>query len=276
MTHDQIETYDAKGYVRLPAAFDRAAAESMAELVWARMGELHGIRRDDPNTWDAPGPWRGLNRFKKASVFQAVGSHVVCTAIDDLLGPGCWTKPSTWGGFLIKFPDRTSRDPTFSDTYWHVDFHFTHRPGSSFGVRLFSFLSDVVPGGGATLVVSGSHRLVERFVASLTPRQRSEKFGVLRDQLMRSHPWLAALTKASADRPRRAPELLQTPGHVDGVSVRVEELCGEPGDVVIMHPWLLHSPSPNASDHPRLQLAKDIFAELASHRVELTAAAAPD
>jgi hypothetical protein len=69
---------------------------------------------------------------------------------------------------------------------------------------------------------------------------------------------------------------MEGPEVVEGVSVRVEELCGEPGDVVIIHPWLLHSPSPNLSDRPRLQLAKDIFAELANNRLELTAAAAMD
>lgn len=55
---------------------------------------------------------------------------------------------------------------------------------------------------------------------------------------------------------------------VEGVPVRVEELCAEPGDVVVMHPWLVHAPSPNASDGPRLMLAKDIFAANLAQRAQ--------
>lgn len=276
LTRDQLETYEANGYVRLTEAFDRAAANSMAEFVWARMEELHGVRRDDPSTWNAPDPWTGLNRFKQDPVFRAVGSSVVSAAIDNLLGSGCWKRPPAWGGFLVKFPDHTHQGWTLSKTYWHVDFHFTHQPRTPFGIRMFSFLSDVPPRGGATLVVSGSHRIVERFVASMTPEQRREKFAVLRDRFNGSHPWLAALTKAGVGQSRRIQDFMEGAEVIEAVPVRVEELCGQPGDVVIMHPWLLHSPSPNLGDRPRLQLAKDIFAELANNRSELTAAAALD
>lgn len=276
LTHEQRKTYQAKGYIRLPAAFDRAAAQSMEDFIWARLAELHGIRRDDPDTWSAAAPWIGLNRFKEDAVFQAVGSPAVCAAIDDLLGRGCWKKPRTWGGFLVKFPDPSHGDWTPSDTFWHVDFHFTHQPGTAFGVRLFSLLTEVVPCGGATLVVSGSHRLVERFVSAMTPAERSERFAVLRDRFNGSHPWLAALTETGADQAQRIQTAMKTAEIVDSVPVRVEELCGEAGDVVILHPWLLHSPSPNSSDRPRLQLAKDIFAEAANNRSERPAAASAE
>jgi hypothetical protein len=39
---------------------------------------------------------------------------------------------------------------------------------------------------------------------------------------------------------------------VDGVEVRVVELCGEPGDVVLMNPRCLHAAAPNAGASPRL------------------------
>jgi ectoine hydroxylase-related dioxygenase (phytanoyl-CoA dioxygenase family) len=41
-------------------------------------------------------------------------------------------------------------------------------------------------------------------------------------------------------------------GAVDGVSVRVVELTGAPGDVVLMHPWLFHAAAPNCSAAPRM------------------------
>jgi ectoine hydroxylase-related dioxygenase (phytanoyl-CoA dioxygenase family) len=43
---------------------------------------------------------------------------------------------------------------------------------------------------------------------------------------------------------------------VDGVTVRVVEMTGEAGDVYFMHPSLLHAPSPNACNQPRLALTQ--------------------
>jgi hypothetical protein len=39
---------------------------------------------------------------------------------------------------------------------------------------------------------------------------------------------------------------------VDGIDVRVVELTGAPGDLVVMHPWLLHNISMNVADTPRM------------------------
>lgn len=73
---------------------------------------------------------------------------------------------------------------------------------------------------------------------------------VVRRALLASDPWLAALGAESADEARdRSPDARE---HVVGdVPVRIVELIGEPGDVVIGHPWLLHTPAPNRGDRPR-------------------------
>ena len=41
---------------------------------------------------------------------------------------------------------------------------------------------------------------------------------------------------------------------IGGVPVRVVELTGEPGDVVFMHPWMVHAPAPNGADVPRIMV----------------------
>ena len=64
------------------------------------------------------------------------------------------------------------------------------------------------------------------------------------------------------------------PAVVGGVAVRVVELCGGPGDVILMHPWLLHAASPNASDRPRFMLAKDIVAQPTHARAQRAATTA--
>ena len=47
---------------------------------------------------------------------------------------------------------------------------------------------------------------------------------------------------------------------VDGIPVDVLELTGSPGDVVITHLHIFHSPSANTSDAPRQMLRKAVHA----------------
>jgi Phytanoyl-CoA dioxygenase (PhyH) len=262
LTKTQRAEYDELGYLRIPQAFSRTDAEEMADFIWARLWDLHGIKRGDRGTWAAPAAWVGLNKFKDDPVFQPLNSVVTFDAIDDLMGAGAWRRPQNWGTFLVKFPDRAPEPWTLPvDVHWHVDFHFTYEPRTPFALRVFNFLSEVPPHGGATLAVVGSHRLVERFVAAMTPEQRQAGYAPLHERLHRSHPWLARLTHEHDAGPDRADYFMNRETVVDGQPVRVEELCADQGDVILMHPWLLHAAAPNASDRPRFMLGKDIYAE---------------
>ena len=262
LTKAQRAEYEERGFVRIPQAFSRADAEAMADFIWARLADLHGVRRDDRATWTAPAPWVGLNRFKDDPVFAPLNNPATFAAIDDLLGADAWKKPRHWGTFLVKFPDRTPDEWTLPvDAHWHVDFHFTYEPGAPFALRVFTFLSEVSSHGGATLVITGSHRLVERFVASMTPEQRQAGYAALHERLHASHPWLARLTHERQPGLDRGDYFMNRDAVVDGQTVRVEELCAAPGDVILMHPWLLHAAAPNAGDRPRFMLGKDIYAE---------------
>jgi hypothetical protein len=44
-----------------------------------------------------------------------------------------------------------------------------------------------------------------------------------------------------------------------GIPVRVAELTGQPGDVVLTHPWVLHSWSCNTGSSPRMMLTKNLY-----------------
>jgi Phytanoyl-CoA dioxygenase (PhyH) len=180
--------------------------------------------------------------------------------VDDLLGRGNWKKPRNWGGFLVSFPDTGADDWNVPSGYWHVDFHFTHDPQTPFGIRVFSFLSQVPPRGGGTLVVAGSHVLVSRFVSRVTDDERALGFAKLRDRLLASDSWFGKLTQPAETGDDRVRFFMEQQSVVDGVAVRVEQLCGQAGDVVVMHPWLVHAPSPHAGTGPRFMLAKDLFA----------------
>jgi len=260
LTEEQLEHYATWGYVRLPQTFCPRAAEDMSDFIWDRIQELHGIRRHDSSTWGGQAPWAGLKHFKGDAVFEPLGGPATVTAIDCLLGKRRWRRPRSWGGFLVKFPDRTVDEWRLPASSWHVDAHFTHEPDTPFGVRLFSYLSNVYPRGGGTLVASGTHHLVGKFVTGLTSEERARDFPTLLRRFTRSDPWLTRLTSESEEARSRTAFFMLHEHEVLGAPVRIEELCAEAGDIVLMHPWLLHAASPNALDQPRFMTAKDIFA----------------
>ena len=49
------------------------------------------------------------------------------------------------------------------------------------------------------------------------------------------------------------------PRDVDGHELRVVELTGEPGDIVLIHPFTLHAIAENAGTGPRMMTSKNLF-----------------
>ena len=102
-----------------------------------------------------------------------------------------------------------------------------------------------------TLVVAGSHRLT---TPSGSPADdvpiRSQE---VKAQLRTLHPWLRDLWQADGGT-GRIHRYLTEGADINGVHVQVEELTGEPGDAVIMHPRLLHVVAPNSLHTPRMML----------------------
>jgi hypothetical protein len=50
-----------------------------------------------------------------------------------------------------------------------------------------------------------------------------------------------------------------SPTETEGREIRIVELTGEPGDVVITHPWTLHCIAPNAGSQPRMMTSKNVW-----------------
>ena len=116
-------------------------------------------------------------------------------------------------------------------------------------------LALVAPRAGGTLVACGTHRLID----ALRRREGASFAGHSADirRLLRAEvPWLRALWSLREGEDRSARFL--APTLHEGVPLRVAELVGEPGDVHVMHPWLLHAPAANCGDAPRLVLTERI------------------
>jgi hypothetical protein len=227
----------------------------MCDLLWALLAR-HGVHRDAPETWISERV-TGIQAVARSQAFNPMANPAVCSSLDDLFGAGAWKRPPRWGQPLVTFPGgRKHWDvPHMS---WHLD-----APASALvagkklpGVVVFAYLAPVLEQGGGTLVLAGSHRVVEDFAANADPADEGRSADV-RSALKRAEPWLRALWSRD-DKTDRVRRFMTEGAEVRGVPLRVMELTGEPGDVVIWHPWLFHAPAANCKSQPRLMLRQPI------------------
>jgi len=258
LTQHQREQFLTTGVVHLTGVIPRSAAEAMANRLWETLASQHGLIRDCPETWtkERPAQFRGL---RHSGAFAGMASPGLTALLNDLFGEGGWTAPAHWGQPLVTFP--TGRGAwSVPHAAWHLDIP----PGQVLEpwpdyIRIFTFLASLEPGGGGTVYVSGSHRVVMQLMAE-APRRDRIRSAMISGGLRLESPWIAALCSLDDD-PGRTARLMQTGAKVRGVDLRVGEMTGQPGDVVLMHPATLHSLAPNCRTTPRLMLAESVYAK---------------
>ena len=126
---------------------------------------------------------------------------------------------------------------------WHLDMPRSAAMGAP-GPEMFTFVNKVEPKGGGTLVLAGSHQLLNdvEYLSSKNVKRR-----------LKRHTYFRELTgKGVDDRSRFMEEV----GSIDNVPVKVVELTGDPGDVYFVDLRLLHSLGANTSDQPRMMIAQ--------------------
>jgi ectoine hydroxylase-related dioxygenase (phytanoyl-CoA dioxygenase family) len=250
LSHQQLTEFERNGILRVGGAIASADIESMTALVWDNLERRYPVRRDHPETWTSR-RISGLHALDKSVTFQEIGSAKVCQVLDDLLGSGNWQRPSRWGFLLVAFPESAERWD-IPCTSWHLDLPASGSLEELFAVRLFTCLRPLRHRGGATLVVAGSHLLVN----DLAPRNAGRRFrsADIREALVRSYPWMRALCwrGETADRIGR---FMNVSTAANGAELRVIEMTGEAGDTFLVHPLILHAASPNCADVPRMVLS---------------------
>jgi hypothetical protein len=242
----QRDEFERTGLLRLPAAIPPADVDAMRDRFWRFLATAHGIERDRPDTWTVERP-RRLQALRRSGAFDQMATAEVCDALDDLLGQAAWRRPRAWGLPLVTFPHPTA-GWTVPATGWHVD---SHGPDHA-GVTVFGYLTTVAAGGGGTAVLPGSHRWFNRYVSAGTWRPAEVKAA-----LAAEHPWLRDLWTGRRE-PDRVARYLERGAVVGEDRVRVRELTGAPGDVILMHPRTLHAPAPNGLTTPRMMLVEII------------------
>ncbi len=168
---------------------------------------------DDPAAWRQP--MIHLRELFSDYPFDRVINPRLEIALDQLMGPGRATIHGRFGWWPVLFPGFRGAGG------WHVDGHdfLHHLTSPEQGLVTLFLFSDIASGDGGTAVVRGSHRAVAQLLADAEPA------GLTSEKLLRRLP------------------RLQTS--------RVVELTGQAGDVVILHPFLVHGSSANTGTRVR-------------------------
>ena len=240
LTQHQKETFETKGLICLAGFLPQDKVTAAQEFIW-HLAEKEGLWR--AGVWQLD-PMTARPRFTKrgaAAPFVNLMTPELLAAIDILVDGQAVNDSPVKPQLLFTPPQAT--EWTVPATVWHLDMPRLPVAGLS-GVQMFTFLDTVIPGGGGTLVVTGSHHLLNtgQYIRSKEVKKLLKKEAYFQDLM-------------SKDFPNRA-RFLTTPGQVGEVELLVVELHGEPGDVFLTDMRLLHTIAPNTARIPRLMLTE--------------------
>ncbi|MCW0214055.1 MAG: phytanoyl-CoA dioxygenase family protein [Pseudonocardia sp.] len=220
LTDAQVRSFVTDGFTRLDAAFPRELADECRSLLYRQVG----ADPDDAATWTRPVvriDGRGDAPFQRAATTPRLHA-----AFDQLVGPGNWLPRLGLGTFPIRFPHPD--DP--GDAGWHVEGSFADPadPGryrlnlrSRGRALLLLFLfSEVGEDDAPTKIRVGSHLDVPGLLAP---------YG---DAGAEFFEFAAKAVPATEHRP-------------------VAYATGEPGDVYLVHPFLVHSAQRHRGARPK-------------------------
>ena len=255
LTAAQKSAFDEHGWVRVPGAIPDEHVHTVLNRVWDDLEQRCGIPRDAPETWPEARP-KGFNRLMRSGAFEPACNQAVKDAIDEFLEPGHWEKPSPWGALLLTFP---AAGPWFlPNQSWHLDLQIAVDAASEKnpGIQVFAILEPLAARGGATVALAGSHRLVSHLARQpdLIGEGRSKD---ITNAVKRAAPNLRDLWSRDLGG-NREDRYLEHPVDVSGIPVQAVEFTGDPGDVIFMHPWIIHAASPNRGDRPRIVITERV------------------
>ena len=214
----QIDHFISHGYVTLPGAFSRERAKERTDHAFRRLG----YDRNDPGTWKKTRLHMSLEHLDD---FETYAPEAFAAAADLIGGADRIKRPAMISseGFIVNFTDGADRPwepPSALSHGWHKDgnwfHHFLDSPEQ--GLLMIFVYSDIRHQGGGTFGALDSVGHIARYLA-----QRPE--GV--------DPGKFPLKQFAA----------QCQDFI--------EWTGEVGDVILMHPYMLHASSQNHSGIPR-------------------------
>ncbi len=238
ISREEAEHFVVKGFVLVKGAFSKEHASHVAEHAWRELKMAHGVERNDPTTWARPGSGPGpagytrLKGSEKQHQLRTLAPRAFHAHLDLVGGSHRFPRNGdqlAWGEGVISnlgIPDDPRwQPPAVRQPGWHKDgWHFRHFLNSPEQAMVtVPLYSDVQPKSGGTYLALDSIGPVAR---------------LLLDSPGGIHP----------DSVQGGGYLI--PGLADQCS-EFGELTGEAGDMVLLHPYMLHRVSINPSTRPR-------------------------
>lgn len=238
LTRAEAAHFVEHGHVVIKAAFPKEMAESACASAWTELEANYGVERTDPDTWD--GVSRGRSQMRGHVRTQGTGARFLLkthaprafAAQADVIGGADRLreggKTLSWGDAVVgnlRVPDGPAwQAPAARQPGWHKDgHHFRHFINSpEQGLLTVPIYTDILPQSGGTFIACDSIAPVARLLAQCPA-------GVHPDGTQAGY---------------------LIPGLIEQCS-DFAELTGEAGDVVLVHPYMLHRVSVNPSNRPR-------------------------
>jgi len=222
---EQVRRFIDDGFLRLEQAFSHELADECRDILWRDTG----CDPRDPATWTKPVV--RLGDYAQEPFRLAANTPRLHAAFDQIVGAGRWIPRPSLGTFPIRFP--SADDP--GDAGWHVDGSYYADDGSlrlnvtSRGralLMLFLF-SDVGVDDAPTRIRVGSHLDVPRLLepagdAGLSFHELAEKLDL-------------------------------------GTKRPLAFAVGEPGDVYLCHPFLVHAAQTHRGSAPRFMAQPPLY-----------------
>jgi hypothetical protein len=254
LSAEQLREFEARGVVRLSGAVDAQRVGDLRARIQAHVAD----RNLAPT---GSGPYLAVYPSLTAPVAKRYGfaelwGTTVLGALDELLGAGRWHVPRYAGQILALSwpqPEQPWQVPAKS---WHLDYAAPGAAAELPGAQPFLCIDRVESRGGATLVAAGMPRLVDAIRRRKGPAWEGRSADV-RKAAVREVPWFRELCSVRPGEDRIA-RFVEKPTPFEGSELQVLELTGEPGDVWLMHPWMLHTLSANCSERARMVLTERI------------------
>ena len=244
-------TFNNSGYLKLEGVLNQQNASRMRDAL-LRICEREGFWKE--GCWKTSGQQsisRLKRRLKKSGALGDFMTPDLHKATLQLMNGSSVQPMFAKNHLLFSLPRGVGSN---NDLDWHMDIPLlgdTSIPG----IQLFTFIDSVGPREGGTVAVAGSHRLGKSQQANSKEfriqLERTEFFG----QLFSSEP-------------SEPSHIFDAEGTVDGIELKVIEMCGEPGDVIFMDVRLWHTRFPNFSERSRMMLTQRFLPEHVRRQVK--------
>jgi phytanoyl-CoA dioxygenase PhyH len=231
LNDEHVQSFLDKGYLVIEDCLDPAIANRWIDDAYARLG----YDKNDPGTWEKDIIWmdhknqmpvRELSPKAWGAILDVVGGEdrLETQVMGKPLGHFSSINSFAWSdAFIVNFhrgAGEAWRPPSGQVTGWHKDgSYFRHFLDSREQALLTVVLwSDMRHQGGGTFIAPDSVRVVARYLAAHPEGVKPSEFDY------------SALI---------------------GQCHQFEELTGQAGDFVILHPFMLHASSQNVLGQPR-------------------------